>query len=89
VAPGVLDQHFQRDLNHWGDICGGRTKCGGGVHFQHLNLVNENCPFAEPFDHIFCRNVKIYFDRPSQKTLMRLPAEQWVPGGHGFYLKNV
>jgi chemotaxis protein methyltransferase CheR len=39
------------------------------VTFAHLNLHAEY-PFKGPFDAIFCRNVMIYFDRPTQETLV-------------------
>ena len=39
------------------------------VRFAHLNLI-EPWPFAGPFDFIFCRNVMIYFDKPTQQRLI-------------------
>jgi chemotaxis protein methyltransferase WspC len=44
------------------------------VRFWRGNLLHENC-FADkgPYDFIFCRNLLIYFDRPTQnKTLAKL-----------------
>ncbi len=39
------------------------------VTFAHLNL-HADYPFKGPFDAIFCRNVMIFFDRPTQETLV-------------------
>jgi chemotaxis protein methyltransferase CheR len=39
------------------------------IHFAHLNLM-EAWPFSGPFDFIFCRNVMIYFDKPTQQKLI-------------------
>ena len=39
------------------------------VIFEYLNLM-ENWPIKIPLDFIFCRNVMIYFDRPTQKRLI-------------------
>jgi chemotaxis protein methyltransferase CheR len=39
------------------------------VHFQQLNLL-QAWPMKGPFDIIFCRNVLIYFDKPTQKTIL-------------------
>jgi len=39
------------------------------VRFAYLNLM-EPWPFSGPFDFIFCRNVMIYFDKPTQQRLV-------------------
>ncbi|MGH1419096.1 MAG: CheR family methyltransferase [Hyphomicrobiaceae bacterium] len=38
------------------------------VTFKKLNL-HDRWPFSKPFDIIFCRNVVIYFDTPTQRVL--------------------
>ncbi len=39
------------------------------VHFHWLNLLEDPWPMQERFDVIFCRNVLIYFDKPTQQRL--------------------
>jgi chemotaxis protein methyltransferase CheR len=52
------------------------------VSFNHLNLLEGEPPFVEPFQVIFCRNVMIYFDRPTQEELIARLARRLVPGGY-------
>jgi len=37
--------------------------------FKYMNLIN-NWPIKAPLDFIFCRNVMIYFDKPTQRRLI-------------------
>jgi chemotaxis protein methyltransferase CheR len=39
------------------------------VIFKYLNLMKD-WPVRGPLDFIFCRNVMIYFDKPTQQTLV-------------------
>lgn len=40
------------------------------IHFHQLNLLDHQWPFNEGFDAIFCRNVMIYFDKPTQSKII-------------------
>lgn len=54
------------------------------VSFRRINFMDENFGVAEKMDVIFCRNVVIYFDKPTQQTLMRKFHRQLRPGGYLF-----
>ena len=69
-VPGILKQRYLLP-----------TKVGGQKHYEvgkplrdvvilkYLNLM-EDWPIQGPIDVIFCRNVMIYFDKPTQERLV-------------------
>jgi chemotaxis protein methyltransferase CheR len=55
------------------------------VQFSHLNLMDaEAIARFGPVDAIFCRNVLIYFDKPTQKRVVEAYARALRPGGYLF-----
>lgn len=60
-----------------------KDKVSQYIHFKRLNLL-ENWPMTGPFDFMFCRNVVIYFDKPTQKVLFNRYADLLNVGGYLF-----
>jgi chemotaxis protein methyltransferase CheR len=55
------------------------------VQFSSLNLMDDRRVAAHgPFDAIFCRNVLIYFDKPTQKRVVESFARALRAGGYLF-----
>ena len=54
------------------------------VRFQRLNFMDADFGLREELDIIFCRNVVIYFDRPTQERLVNKFCRQLRHGGHLF-----
>jgi chemotaxis protein methyltransferase CheR len=53
------------------------------ITFRRLNLM-ESLPFAGPLDFAFCRNVMIYFDRPTRQQLVNRISQVLRIGGYLF-----
>lgn len=49
--------------------------------FGRVNLNEGALPFSRDMDIIFCRNVMIYFDRPTQEALVAKLSAALAPGG--------
>jgi chemotaxis protein methyltransferase CheR len=54
------------------------------VAFSRVNLMDDTYPVDSPLDVIFCRNVIIYFDKPTQERLFAKFCEYLKPGGFIF-----
>ena len=54
------------------------------VEFRRLNFMDAEFGLPQKLDMIFCRNVIIYFDRPTQQRILQKLAAQLVPGGYVF-----
>jgi chemotaxis protein methyltransferase CheR len=50
------------------------------VRFRRLNFMDDDFGMREQLDIIFCRNVIIYFDRPTQERLLQRFHRQMKPG---------
>jgi chemotaxis protein methyltransferase CheR len=54
------------------------------VRFRRLNLMDGDFGLSEEVDIIFCRNVIIYFDKPTQASLLAKFCQCLSPGGYLF-----
>jgi chemotaxis protein methyltransferase CheR len=82
VPPELLRRYFQRGVGQWEGHYRVKDSLRQHVAFHHLNLFQPDYPFAHQFHFIFCRNVMIYFDRPTQETLIGKLSGRLETGGH-------
>jgi chemotaxis protein methyltransferase CheR len=54
------------------------------VQFGYLNLMDDDYRLPDRYHIIFCRNVLIYFNRPTQAAVIGKLIEWLVPGGYRF-----
>lgn len=52
------------------------------VRFRRLNLMDERYCVDRDVDVVFCRNVLIYFDRPTQRAVLERLSGHLRPGGY-------
>ena len=52
--------------------------------FGRLNLIQPTYPVDKDMDVIFCRNILIYFDRPTQEAVLGRLCDHLRPGGYLF-----
>ena len=84
LPPTLVRTHFQRGFGPQEGQYRVKSALRERVTFRHLNLLEGEPPFTETFQAIFCRNVMIYFDRPTQEELIGRLARRLVPGGYLF-----
>jgi chemotaxis protein methyltransferase CheR len=54
------------------------------VRFARVNLMEPPFPIDREMDIIFCRNMLIYFDKPTQEVVLQRLCEHLRPGGFLF-----
>ncbi len=52
------------------------------IAWGRLNLMDERYPVGRDMDLIFCRNILIYFDKPTQDAVLARLSSHLQPGGY-------
>ena len=50
------------------------------IDYRYFNLMDEAWALGDPFDIVFCRNVMIYFDSPTQRRVLERMHRVMKPG---------
>lgn len=81
LAPETQRRFFLRGSGANSGMARVRDELRALVTFRKLNLLDDKWPIAGPFDAIFCRNVMIYFDKPTQYRILEKFAPLMAPHG--------
>lgn len=54
------------------------------IFYRRLNFMDRDFKLDSAFEVLFCRNVIIYFDKPTQEILLQKLCDHLVPGGYLF-----
>ena len=82
VPPDIVKRHFLRGRGESAGLLKVKPHLADMIRFRRLNLMDDEFPIKSPLDLIFCRNVMIYFDRPTQETLVNKFYRYLKPGGY-------
>ncbi len=80
LSPGWRRAFFQQGHGRATGLYRVKSRIRERLEFRHVNLL-ELPDIAETFEAILCRNVMIYFDRPTQQQLVASLASHLAPGG--------
>jgi chemotaxis protein methyltransferase CheR len=84
VPHDVTRRHFLKGHGESSGLVKVKPHLSKVIKFRRLNLMSDHFPIKQPLDLIFCRNVMIYFDRPTQERLVAKFFRYLKPGGHLF-----
>lgn len=70
MSPERLKRFFSRGVGANAGYVKVRPELRALVSFERLNLLDASWPVKDPVDAIFCRNVMIYFDKPTQRRIL-------------------
>ncbi len=71
LSPDLVKRFFLRGTGANEGKIRVRQELRDMITFRQLNLLDKNWPIRGPFEAIFCRNVMIYFDKPTQYSILQ------------------
>jgi chemotaxis protein methyltransferase CheR len=70
LSPQRLRDHFLRGTGANSGRIRVKPELGKPIDFRVVNLMHTQWNLGEPFHMVFCRNVMIYFDPPTQRKVL-------------------
>jgi chemotaxis protein methyltransferase CheR len=84
VPVALQRKYFMRSRDRASDLVRVVPELRALVDFRRINFMDDNFDLPQTPEIIFCRNVIIYFDRPTQERLLKKLTRQLAPGGYFF-----
>jgi chemotaxis protein methyltransferase CheR len=82
LSPERLKRHFLRGTGANAGSIRVKPELARLIEFKPFNLMATSwSALGEPFDLVFCRNVMIYFDNPTQRKVLERMHAVMRPGG--------
>ncbi|MGB3392251.1 MAG: CheR family methyltransferase [Stenotrophomonas sp.] len=70
LDPAIKRRYFQRGTGPNAGKCRVVPALRRLIEFRQLNLLSPRYDVGGPYDALFCRNVMIYFDKPTQRAIL-------------------
>jgi chemotaxis protein methyltransferase CheR len=80
LSPERLRRHFLRGKGANEGSIRVKPELARMIEFRVVNLMAPQWSLGEPFDIVFCRNVMIYFDAPTQRRVLERMHAVMKPG---------
>lgn len=86
IPQALKKRYFLRGKGEKSNLAQIKPELAEWMTFRKINLLAEPWPFGSNtcFDIIFCRNVMIYFDKPTQQRLIERFSQYLAPDGYLF-----
>ena len=84
VSSELRRKYFMRSRDPGSDLVRIVPELRARVEFRRINFMDADFGLTELHEMIFCRNVIIYFDRPTQLRILRKLVRNLAPGGYFF-----
>ncbi len=81
LSPERQQRFFQRGTQANAGMARVKADLRRSAEFRQVNLIRDGWAFSDPFDLVFCRNVMIYFDAPTQRQVLARIHRVMKPGG--------
>lgn len=81
LTPERMHKFFLRGKGENSGLVRVKSELSRAIDFISVNLIRDDWPFRDPFDVVFCRNVMIYFDAPTQRRVLERIHRVLKPGG--------
>jgi chemotaxis protein methyltransferase CheR len=81
LGPERLRAHFLRGTGPNAGAIRVKPEVAKLIEFRAFNLMAPSWSLGEPLDLLFCRNVMIYFDAPTQRRVLERMHRALKPGG--------
>lgn len=81
LSPRHLKQFFFRGVGSNSGLVKVVPELRAMIHYKNINLTDKVWDIGNDIDIIFCRNVMIYFDKPTQLVILKKMIDRMNPQG--------